>query len=513
LSNRVITDHSREGTAFPSVRPLIEYTASELVFGLVYAVGTEYRKGVDCLAGQIRRFGYEPIELRMSDYLAAMTSAVWNTEHERIDVLMDIGDMIRRQSGRGDVVALSAIAKIAADRHRKFRTKNPKPLGKVAYILYSLKHEDEVAALRRVYGSGFYLIGFFSPEHKRLHHLMHSLDVPKREALRLIGRDQGEQADYGQQTRKTFELADFFVTSDNFDPELGRLLDLVFGHPYTTPNIDEYSMFLAYAASLRSCQLGRQVGAAIVGDSGDLISIGCNDVPSFGGGLYWPGPRDKRDHILGFDSNDESRDAMVDGIMAALRPRMSKANRLVEGRRLLKHSGLFDLTEYGRAVHAEMDALLACARSNASPRNATLYTTTFPCHNCTRHIIAAGIKRVVYIEPYPKSKAAKLHSDAIEVERAGDGTPTEKVPFESFIGVGPRRFFQLFSTTLGGGYELVRKKDGKTVKWNPLVSAPRIPMLPMSYLYREQLASELFSDTIKGLESKRRDRRKKNGHR
>src|SRR5690349_20138794 len=128
LSSKVRNGDSGKGAKFPSARPLIEYTASELVFGLVYAVGTEYRKGVDCLAEKIRRFGYEPIEVRMSDYLAAMTSTSWKTEQERIDVLMDIGDMVREQSGRGDVVALSAIAKIAADRRRRFRTKNPKPL-------------------------------------------------------------------------------------------------------------------------------------------------------------------------------------------------------------------------------------------------------------------------------------------------------------------------------------------------------------------------------------------------
>ncbi len=502
-----------ESTTRNSDRRLLEYSTSELVFGLVYAVGTDYRSGVDCLSEQIRRFGYQPVEIRMSDYLAAMSTSGWNTEQERLTVLMDIGDMVREQSGRGDIVALSAIAKIAADRRRKVRRKTPEPMGKVAYILYSLKHEDEVAALRQVYGSGFYLIGFFSPESQRLNNLMHSVNVPKREAQRLIERDQAEQADYGQQTRRTFELADFFVTSDNFKPELGRLLDLIFGHPYTTPHIDEYAMFFAYAASLRSCQLGRQVGATIVGESGDLISVGCNDVPCVGGGLYWPGNLDQRDHVIGCDSNDESRDAMIESIMAALKPRMRKDRRLTQGKRLLKHSGLFEMTEYGRAVHAEMDALLACARSGISPRNATLYTTTFPCHNCTRHIIAAGIRRVVYIEPYPKSKATKLHPDAIALETQVVGAERKKIPFEFFIGVGPRRFFQLFSMRLGGGYEIIRKKDGKIAKWDPRDSTPRVPMLPMAYLQREQLAAELFHDTILELESRRNDRPKKKRHR
>ena len=43
----------------------------------------------------------------------------------------------------------------------------------------------------------------------------------------------------------------------------------------------------------------------------------------------------------------------------------------------------------------------------------TLFATTFPCHHCARHIVAAGIRRVVYVAPYAKSRAVDLHDDAI----------------------------------------------------------------------------------------------------
>ena len=39
----------------------------------------------------------------------------------------------------------------------------------------------------------------------------------------------------------------------------------------------------------------------------------------------------------------------------------------------------------------------------------------------TKHILAAGIKRVVYIEPYPKSRAKDLHQNEIEIEKATPG--------------------------------------------------------------------------------------------
>src|SRR5271157_1609662 len=88
------------------------------------------------------------------------------------------------------------------------------------------------------------------------------------------------------------------------------------------------------------------------------------------------------------------------------------------------------MSEYGRAVHAEINGLLTCARNGVSPGGTTLFTTAFPCHNCTRHIIAAGVRRVVYFEPYPKSMARKLHNDAIELPGAERSKRTEGRNFD-----------------------------------------------------------------------------------
>jgi hypothetical protein len=74
-------------------------------------------------------------------------------------------------------------------------------------------------------------------------------------------------------------------------------------------------------------------------------------------------------------------------------PGVGGRGRSKGGANSLKTAGFFDITEFGCSVHAEMEALLACARSGRSARGAILYTTTFVCHNCTRHIIAAGISK------------------------------------------------------------------------------------------------------------------------
>jgi hypothetical protein len=141
-----------------------------------------------------------------------------------------------------------------------------------------------------------------------------------------------------------------------------------------------------------------------------------------------------------------------------------------------------------------MEAVLACARSGRSPREAPLYVTTFPCHTCTRHIIAAGIARVYYIEPYAKSKAFQLHNDAItdQEDTANEG----KIPFLPFIGIGPRRYLDLFSLSLGTGYPIERKVDGKKAEWSRTKATPRLQMPAVSYLIRERIASLALNDLL-----------------
>jgi deoxycytidylate deaminase len=100
-----------------------------------------------------------------------------------------------------------------------------------------------------------------------------------------------------------------------------------------------------------------------------------------------------------------------------------------------------DLTEFGRVVHAEMCTICDAAREGLSIKNATLYCTTFPCHNCTKHIIASGLSRVVYMEPYPKSRAKELHEDEIQLEAESD---KEIVSFVPFMGISPIRYHDIF---------------------------------------------------------------------
>ncbi|MGV8002330.1 dCMP deaminase family protein [Photorhabdus temperata subsp. temperata] len=253
-----------------------------------------------------------------------------------------------------------------------------------------------------------------------------------------------------------------------------------------TPTFDEYAMFMAFSASLRSGDLSRQVGAVLTKEK-NIISTGANDVPQFGGGLYWPDyvgdiiedAKNGRDYKIGEDSNAKEKRLIIEDILKDI-----VNEKKGEFKEYLLRSKIKDITEYGRVVHAEMEAILSCARSNVSTYDGILYCTTFPCHNCAKHIVASGIKRVVYIEPYPKSKAFDFHPDSIS-------TPEEKISgnkviFEPFVGVGPRCFFNLFSINLGVGYKITRKdQEGKVVKWHRRDGKLRMQMLTLSYIERE----------------------------
>jgi deoxycytidylate deaminase len=485
---------------------LITHPEPELVFAVVSPVGTDVDEFERLFRDLIKQFSYSVNVLRLSEMVERVhTERVGiildkDPEYNRINSFMTAGNTLRQLAERGDVLALSAIAEI-----RKRRTVGPEnrtePIPKTVHLLRSLKHPSEVETLRRVYGTGFFLIGLHGTETQRLKYLTTRKGMTAEQAKTLMERDRSEIDKLGQQTRDTFTLSDVFVQSEAEYEQLARYLDLVFGYPYSTPTLDESAMFHAYGASLRSAQLARQVGAVVLSQSNELIATGTNDVPKFGGGLYGAddGDSDHRDHKEGYDANDRE----IDVIIADIVDRVKQASPMLDEeklRSLLDKSRVEDLTEFGRPVHAEMEALLACARTGISTKGGTLYTTTFPCHNCAKHIVAAGIDRMVYVEPYPKSKAFALHSDSIALD---DPNATDRVRFVPFVGIAPRRFFDLFSMRLSAGLEMKRKQpDGSVIKWQRAGATPRVRMAPYSYLERELIAMSQLEPAIERMEQR-----------
>lgn len=299
--------------------------------------------------------------------------------------------------------------------------------------------------------------------------------------------------------RKTFALADVFISArepltggpNDLPGVLERFVMKVFDEPFVTPTRAELGMAHAYVAARRSGSLARNVGAVITTPDGEILAVGTNEVPIAGGGQYWPlydgSDIDHRDYRFaagsgtatapgeGQDSNDIVKLDLVRDLLARVLQVLPEqvvvddkqrevfeqhiydqegvVSRLLDTE-LVSTARAFDVIEFSRQVHAEMAAIVSCARRGISTSGAVLYCTTFPCHECSRHIVAAGIGRVVYVEPYPKSRVAELHSDSVTVELfTGHPEATEqlgedgRVAFEPFLGISPARHEDLFSTT------------------------------------------------------------------
>jgi deoxycytidylate deaminase len=498
----IIEDAEFEGTDQP-----------ELYFGLTAAVGAPLGSFAPRLVNALSLRAYRPELVHLSEFLPGLklkapAPPAGADEYTRISGLMDMGNELRQTGGGAEALALLFAAHVYAQRP----SGQAPALSGRAFVIRQLKHPEEVFCLRRIYGAAFHLIGVYSPRATRKQYLVEQRKLPPDKAEELMDRDEGEKAQWGQQLRSTFYLSDVFISmakeessTAEADLQLGRFLDLLFGKGIISPSVDEYGMYLAQAAAFRSADLSRQVGAAILNRAGDVLSLGTNEVPAAGGGQYWGPPNDHRDFVRGFDSNDRMKREAVLELLPVLHPRWSQLSpdeREVEAKRVLGAIGgtrVMNLTEFGRAVHAEMEALLSGARRGVPVSGASLYTTTFPCHNCAKHIVGAGVARVIYVEPYPKSLARELHDDAIGF--AEDGETSGKVRFEPFIGIAPRRYPSLFSMTANDGRRYRRKRpDGS---YDPTPLGLRLRASPLSYIDRERLASlaakRLGEGTTKGV--------------
>jgi dCMP deaminase len=81
-----------------------------------------------------------------------------------------------------------------------------------------------------------------------------------------------------------------------------------------------------------------------------------------------------------------------------------------------------------RTIHAEANAIIQAALHGISTRDATCYVTHFPCINCTKALINAGIERIVYSVAYRKDENAVNFLKAAEIELYTNGfSPAEEL--------------------------------------------------------------------------------------
>jgi cytidine deaminase len=511
------TDGLKSEELPPASDPTTPLIGIELFFGLVGPTGTNLDSVIKELGDQLRTVGYGCEVINLSDLILEYTNQKEpkKSEYERIRFLMREGTKLCEDTQHGDFVARLGVLDLSR-RRRDLTKKRYAQAERTAWVFRSLKRKKEVELLRSTYGKAFTLISVYSSLADRVSVLSRRLakrpkSRPKsveHQALELIHIDAEEEGKpLGQGVRNTFPLADYFVTGNDsakLRGQLARLTQLTFANEDLSPTRDEYSMFMAQAAALRSASLSRQVGACIVSEEGELLASGCNEAPKFGGGMYWfDDPVPARDVDIRRDMSDEIRQEIVEEFLEKLKDAgwieesKSKLDSeelyeiavlgkdptgcLIPGKDplgFLEDSQVLDVIEYGRSVHAEMAAITDAAKRGISLEGSRLFCTTFPCHLCARHIVSTGIRQVIYIEPYPKSRTEELFFDSVVVDPKEPAA--EKVNFRPFVGVAPRRYLDFFQ------HSSERKNDrGELIAWTTEGRSPRVKRFVLAYLMIE----------------------------
>lgn len=499
---------------------VLEQASNELVFAVVGHVGSgtsEVAKTLEALLQEKTRESpaYDVQIIKATEMISGWAAEnrhsvpIVDPDHktlEDVEAFQNLGDLFRKDTSDHAAVGKRFAIRIREIRANKTGTNSETegpilPDGNLrAYILDSIRHPAEVELLRHIYQDAFVLVGVVCEESTRLDRVTSKYEnAGKERALKFMRRDAKAREKYGQRVSDAFHLADFFVdnTADRHKADktanpdwdvaekLSRLIKIIRHSEVIRPDQSETAMLHAHTAALRSACLSRQVGAALVDRYGNVVSTGCNEVPRAGGGVYGEtfveanlsDYRCAYRQLAGakpFCSNTREQNVIIDEIIEnidQLKPLdADDRTKLAE---LFRSGRIGGLLEFSRAVHAEMDAILTAARSGKSTSGTRLFVTTFPCHYCARHIVAAGIDEVQYIEPYPKSQALDLHSDSIQVTASNWSIPSAyaleqqidpsanathpKVLFRPFTGVAPR----LYRRAFGKDRELKNSQTGE----------------------------------------------------
>lgn len=149
---------------------------------------------------------------------------------------------------------------------------------------------------------------------------------------------------------------------------------------------DEYFMGVALLSAQRSKDSGTQVGACIVNDENNILSMGYNGMP-----------RGCHDDYMPWEREGETLE-----------------------------------TKYPYVCHAELNAILN--NNGRSLKGSRLYVTLFPCNECAKAIIQSGIKEIIYLSDKYKDtdgvKASKKMFDMVGIKYRQYQTSNKEVVIE-----------------------------------------------------------------------------------
>lgn len=466
-------------------------------FNFILALSGPYGAGCSSIAAEIVKSiddfsGCKAIRIKVSDLIRGSYKKILGKDIEYSsqeppiirETLQRAGNELRKEDPEflGKLIA-AEISKCCTEFEKEKQSKMDNDIHAIFTVVDSLKNRNDYKALKGIFREELFLVFVHANPDTRWQRMLKYKkweDQHRAKFFELDRIDNNEKSenseigDSGQEVGKLSPLADYYVVNsykdvDELKTQGERFLELLLGTIKNQPTFHERAMHLAYSASNRSYCLSRQVGAAIVDHFGNILGVGHNDVPKTEGGLYSleKAPEDKRCYRTGDRRciNDFEKEKRFEkllseicGVYVDLSDKQDDGPKENFKKRLeliIKNSDFRDLTEYCRAVHAEMEALLSVTRASVgSTKGAWMYVTTQPCHNCAKHILCAGIERAYFIEPYPKSLAQRLWGDSIVIDPSVINQNEDKLLLLPYEGIAPKRFHDFFSF-----YEFEERKD------------------------------------------------------
>ncbi|MBM4193163.1 MAG: hypothetical protein FJ202_02115 [Gemmatimonadetes bacterium] len=282
--------------------------------------------------------------------------------------LIALGNELRERHGAGALAELT-VARMQQDRN---------------YAVDSIRHPAEVLALRRAGAGSFRLFHVFAPLEARFARaLARNRAGDARTLEEFIRQEEREFVSSNvasQQLLETEQLADRRIDNDGTLEEFTARLAMTLKEveiAYARPSWDEYFMDIAKQVAARSNCMKRQVAAVIVSDR-RIISTGYNGTPR--------------------------------GVKNCNEGGCPRCNGFSESGKNLEEC---------LCSHGEENAIVQASYHGIAIRDATLYTTYSPCLMCSKMIINAGIRRVVFNEAYPlnDTATAMLRQAGVELVR------------------------------------------------------------------------------------------------
>lgn len=407
--------------------------------GLILGVTGSFGSGCSTLAKALGGFNYQRVSIsaevrsELQARRAKGEDTQPSTKGQDRKLLQDIGNELRKKLG-ADYWVKEAIRK--ADEN----------LNGLA-IFDGIRNSKELECLRNTFPN-FLLITVWCPQKLRFERVKSEYNGDWAAFEDDDKRDGNEDAEYGQQVQLCVDKADIVLRNDeshtpsaaaitNLKNKIEQYILLLTGKEVRPPHHDEVAMAVAYTSSLRSLCLKRTVGAAITTVNGVLVSSGYNENPdpmfpcikAFG---YCYKDAQLREHIEVVISRrpecpNPKCKAPLKGLESLYDGFKCKSCQYSLVRAYAPDRGMSRCT----AVHAEMAAVLNA--SGEDLRDKVLYTTTFPCAQCARQIAYVGIKKVVYVEPYPDPDSEKFMRDHC------------KISLQMFEGVKARAYERVFN--------------------------------------------------------------------